>query len=288
MTIQTIIKKYHSELKELYDESEIKFLTKSALMYSLNIPATDLLLKKNLPLDNSNIIKAQQVLNRLKSFEPLQYIIGETEFYGLKFRVNKSVLIPRPETEELVEWIVEHVNCLKAQDAFSILDIGTGSGCIAITLKNKLEQCTIYGLDISAKALETAKKNAEINKTEINFLLHDILKDLPGKFSNTYNIIVSNPPYITTHDKWHMHRNVTDYEPYEALFVEGKNPLLFYERIASMSKEGMLKPRGILYFEINEKYGLEISEMLKDYGFTDVMLKKDLSGKDRMIRAINK
>jgi len=288
MYIESLKKKFYSELKELYDESEIKALTKNALIYSLNISATDLLVKKNEQLSEKQIQKASKVLKRLKSYEPLHYIIGETEFLGLKFKVNKNVLIPRPETEELVEWILEEITDedLSRKKDLKILDIGTGSGCIAIALKKNLPAAKVTAIDISNGALKVAQDNAELNNVKINFREKDILKSVPDGLQDSFDLVVSNPPYISLHEKVQMHRNVTDHEPHIALFVEGKNPLLFYEHIAGLACGSLLKPRGRLYFEINESLSNEILELPGMKKFTDVMIKVDLSGKKRMIRAV--
>ncbi len=290
MQVVSLKKKFYAELKELYDESEIKSLTKNALMYSLEISATDILVKTKVKLNGSQIHKAEEVLHRLKAFEPFQYITGETEFLGLKFKVNKNVLIPRPETEELVEWILNEIKDLKlkAEDNFKILDIGTGSGCIAIALKKNLASAEITAIDISKDALKVARDNAIINNVKINFQQKDILKSIPGESKDSFDLIVSNPPYISQHEKSQMHRNVTDHEPHIALFVEGKNPLLFYEHISELASGRLLKPHGRLYFEMNESLSREIFELPEMQKFADVIIKTDLSGKQRMIRIIKK
>jgi release factor glutamine methyltransferase len=233
---------------------------------------------------------ALSILKRLKAFEPFQYITGEAYFMGYTFKVNKNVLIPRPETEELVEWILEETNVFKNKinNSFNILDIATGSGCIAISLKKKLPSAEITAIDISKDAIKVAKQNAELNNVKINFIESDILKTGFDKIKIPFDLIVSNPPYISSHEKMHMHRNVTDYEPHIALFVEGKNPLLFYERIADIASGNSLKAGGFLYFEMNESFSAEISEMIISKGFSNVVVKKDMSGKNRLIRAIKK
>jgi release factor glutamine methyltransferase len=291
MLLEQLIKKYYSELQLLYDESEIKALTRNALIHSLKFSATDLLTKKREKLSEKQIQKAEIFLQRLKSYEPLQYIVGETDFLRHKFLVNKNVLIPRPETEELVEWIIEeHHAKIKERSAsgFSVLDVGTGSGCIAVSLKKIMQEANIMAVDISKEALHVAKNNALINNAEIKFMQIDILKNPLTDFKNSFDLIVSNPPYISVHEKSQMHKNVTDHEPHIALFVEGKNPLLFYERIAELAWDGLLKQDGFLYFEMHELLSYEISEMLKAKKFADVSVKKDLSGKNRMIRAVKK
>jgi release factor glutamine methyltransferase len=209
--------------------------------------------------------------------------LGHTEFYGLQFKVNPSVLIPRPETEELVEWVL---NSNLPQTAINILDIGTGSGCIAISLKKNLPNATIWAIDISAEALKTAKENAKLNDAEVHFIETDVLNQnqtfnlLPLNF----NLIISNPPYVTPADKGLMHANVTDFEPHTALFVPQDDPLLFYKSIADLAAKKLIKG-GLLFFEINESYGEETAVMLEEKQFKQVELRKDLSGRDRMIKA---
>jgi release factor glutamine methyltransferase len=219
------------------------------------------------------------VLERLKRSEPLQYIFSEAFFYGLKFKVNSSVLIPRPETEELVEMIIK-----TPKNTFSttkILDIGTGSGCIAISLKRHLPDAEIYALDISEPALEIAAENATNNQMAITFIQGDIRHYVS---SNKFNIIVSNPPYVTEEEGLSMDKNVMDFEPHLALFVPDQNPLEFYLAIADFAFES-LHDGGLLYFEINANFALETAAMLTDRFFQDVQIIKDMQGKDRFISA---
>ena len=219
------------------------------------------------------------ILSRLQKGEPLQYILGYAEFYGLKFLVNPSVLIPRPETEELVEWILQ-----SAPPNANILDIGTGSGCIAISLKKNLTNARVSAIDVSIEALATAKQNALINQAEVNFIEGDILRSANSKASTPYNIIVSNPPYVTLLDKERMHSNVTDFEPHTALFVPKNDPLIFYRIIADYAVNN-LTDKGLLFFEINESYGQNTTALLSQKGFINIQLRKDMSDRDRMICA---
>ncbi|TBW26746.1 peptide chain release factor N(5)-glutamine methyltransferase [Gramella sp. KN1008] len=216
---------------------------------------------------------------RLKDHEPIQHIIGKEEFSGLIFRVNKEVLIPRPETEELVEWIV--LDFKNAGKPIRILDIGTGSGCIAISLGKKLKGSEVHAFDISAEALKLAKDNAKENHVEVNFQERDILKT--EKLDWKFDIIVSNPPYVRELEKKEMHRNVLDHEPEKALYVKDEDPLLFYQKIASLAKDA-LEPQGCLYFEINQYLSTETEELLKNSGF-ETELKKDIFGNFRMLKA---
>jgi len=226
---------------------------------------------KDITIDMSDRIK--QIIADLKTNKPIQHIIGETEFYGLKFKVNEHTLIPRPETEELVQWILQH-------EFTSALDIGTGSGCIPIALKNN-KDAEIMAIDVSESALLVAIENAKINEVEINFLLQDILKttDLPK-----LDVIISNPPYVLLKEKKIMLDNVLSNEPHLALFVPNNNPLLFYKKIADLAFTSLPK-NGLLFFEINEFFGNEIVDMLSAIGFVDIKLKKDINDKDRMIKA---
>lgn len=230
--------------------------------------------------------RVENILNRLKTGEPVQYILGHTEFYGLPFKVNPSVLIPRPETEELVEWAISSVGSLQLA-AGSILDIGTGSGCIAISLKKNLKDAQMSAIDISPEALKTAKENAELNKVDVNFVRDDILNPTHHSLLTThYSLIISNPPYVTLDDKKQMHTNVTDFEPHTALFVPKDDPLIFYRAIANFASTHLEKG-GLLFFEINESYGEQTVELLSDKQFKNIELRKDMSGKLRMIKAIH-
>jgi release factor glutamine methyltransferase len=228
----------------------------------------------------------------LKKEKPIQYILGETEFYGLPFLVNVNTLIPRPETEELVEWIIKSTNYEIQSTKLRILDIGTGSGCIAISLAKNIPNAEVSAIDVSEKALATAKKNAEINKIVVNFINVDILKindlaELPTsnfQLPTQFDIIVSNPPYVRNLEKAEIKPNVLEYEPHLALFVEDTDALLFYRKIANLAKEN-LSENGQLFFEINQYLGKETVELLEDLGFKNIELKKDIYGNDRMIRS---
>lgn len=249
-----------------------------------------------LEFSEEQIKKLEDILDQLKTGKPVQYILGTTEFYGLPFKVNPAVLIPRPETEELVEWALASVGSGQLAvgskkfavggsqlAALHILDIGTGSGCIAISLKKNLPGANVSAIDISPEALATAKENAELNEVNVNFIEADILNNSEIETPNS-EIIISNPPYVTLHDKTQMHSNVTDFEPHTALFVPENDPLIFYKAIAEFAVKN-LAPGGLLFFEINESYGAETVELLKDKGFVNIELRKDMSGRDRMIRA---
>jgi release factor glutamine methyltransferase len=220
------------------------------------------------------------VLTQLKKQKPIQYILGETSFYGLTFEVNEHTLIPRPETEELVEWILESN---QKQSQISILDIGTGTGCIPITLKKNLPKATVFGLDVSVKALEVATKNALINDTAVTFLEKDILAT--NKLDRNFDVIVSNPPYVRELEKKEINPNVLEFEPHLALFVENNDPLLFYRKITQLA-QNYLQPNGQLYFEINQYLGAEMIALVESYGFIQIELRKDIYGNDRMLKAV--
>ena len=217
--------------------------------------------------------KIKRIVSQLKKNKPIQYILEECVFFDLKFKVNSSVLIPRPETEELVKWILK--------DEFkSMVDIGTGSGCIAISIaKNK--NVNVHAIDISNTSIKLAKKNADFHGVSINFLNIDILTE---NISNKVDIVVSNPPYVLKKEKKHMNKNVIDYEPEIAIFVDDNNPFIFYKIIAKKAKK-ILNRNGKIYFEINENYSEEVMKILKYYGYVNIKLKKDINDRDRMIKA---
>jgi release factor glutamine methyltransferase len=284
-TVKDIFFDYKQSLSTIYDVNEVEAITLLAIneISNLSKAKTKAFPEFELPADHAE--KLYHVLNELKTGKPIQYILGKTEFYGLPFFVDQSVLIPRPETEELVEWILVSVDGLQLAVG-SILDIGTGSGCIAISLKKNLPAVNVSAIDISKAALNTAKRNAELNDVDINFIEADILNinsDLPFGRPKS-EIIISNPPYVTLHDKTQMHTNVTDFEPHTALFVPENDPLLFYRAIADFALV-KLNQNGLLFFEINESLGNETVELLARKGFKNIELKKDMSGRDRMIRA---
>ncbi|MEN8120059.1 MAG: peptide chain release factor N(5)-glutamine methyltransferase [Bacteroidota bacterium] len=281
-TADKISKSFKTELKDIYPEREIQVFVEILLEFYAGLSKTDLIVKSDKTLDQTVSQQVEGALIRLKKTEPIQYIIGETEFFDLKLKVNPSVLIPRPETEELVHWIIEnHKNTKK----IGILDIGTGSGCIPLALKSNLLDAEVFGSDISEKALETAKGNAEINNLDVSFMHLDILKVENDKNLGEFDVIVSNPPYVRELEKELMHKNVLENEPHLALFVDDDDALLFYEAIVRFAKEH-LKKHGHLYFEINEAYGNEMKKFLLENNYQDIELKKDINGKDRMIKGV--
>lgn len=231
-------------------------------------------------LSDSELRKIEDIVHRLLAGEPIQYILGKTEFYGLPFFVAPQVLIPRPETEELVEWILEE----NRQPGLFLLDIGTGSGCIAVTLAKKLQAASVYACDISESALDLASRNAALNGVRLNLFRQNIFEDFV--VDRLFDLWVSNPPYVTEAEKEQMDFNVIGFEPHEALFVPDDDALVFYERIATLSRQ-FLKIGGKLYFEINRDKGHALTTLLTDMGFTSVRLRKDISGNDRMVCAMN-
>lgn len=281
MTFGDAEKKFVKELDGLYDAEEAGALAVLTLGHLCRLSRGQVLLKKTQALDPQTETSLEIILQELVTGKPLQYILGETEFYGLRFLVNPSVLIPRPETEELVDWILRET--AKRPELRSLLDIGTGSGCIPVAVKKSRPQLEVSAIDISADALETAMRNATLNKAPITFRQLDMLNHSEA-LSGPFSVIVSNPPYIAAREKEQMHPNVLRFEPHTALFVGDSDPLVFYRSIGRFALT-RLEPGGMLFFEINEHLGPETVALLGDIGFTDIELRKDLNGKDRMIRA---
>jgi release factor glutamine methyltransferase len=269
------------ELNGIFSREEIESLIFRIFERLKGYSRTEFLLASEEVLSGEELLEIEKIMARLKNHEPIQYILGETEFYGLPFFSVPGVLIPRPETEELVQWIIQEN---QLQDP-CILDIGTGTGCIAVSLRKNIQRSTVLACDISPVCIETARRNAELNNSEVSVFEYDILNDAPAFSFPELDIIVSNPPYVRETEKVLMDRNVLDFEPELALFVPDETPLLFYERIAAFARV-YLKNQGRLYFEINEAFGAECSVMLQEKGFSEVVLKKDINGKDRIIRAM--
>ena len=279
MTIKTYRELFKAQLSSLYPQEEISSFEQLAFAkYTTYTPAM-LVMHANQELAKEESVALNTVLERLQYQEPIQYILGDTEFYGLPFQVNPATLIPRPETEELVDWILTD---LDEKQAYTILDIGTGSGCIGISLKKNRPAANVVAYDISLDALDTAQANAQLNKAQVQFEQIDILKTTT--LSSTFDCIVSNPPYVRQQEQEHMKPNVLDYEPHQALFVPDDDALVFYKHIGKIAKQS-LTPNGVLFFEINQYLGTTTVNLLKDIGFTTVELRKDLSGNDRMIKA---
>ena len=284
MTLKEFRLFFTNALKEKYPKTEIAAFFFLLLENKLNLQRIDTVLKPDFIIDDTILSELKSTLKRLQKEEPIQYILGETEFYGLPFIVNKNTLIPRPETEELVEWILLEIAKLQGciTTTLSVLDIGTGTGCIPISLAKNLTDVKITAIDISSEALKVAKQNATLNNVEITFLEMDILKT--HQLEKQYDIIVSNPPYVRELEKAEIKNNVLQNEPHLALFVEDHTPLIFYAKIADLAKKHLTK-EGILFFEINQYLGKETIEVLEQKGFKNIELKKDVFGNDRMIQA---
>lgn len=279
MKITQLQSLFHSRLDSLYPKEEIDSFFHLLTEAELGLTRIDKALQPHFEIKEKNHSFFLKTIEELQKQKPLQYILGKTEFYGLPFKVDKNVLIPRPETEELVQWILDETQDKKHQ---KIVDIGTGSGCIAIALAKNSKQADVTGIDFSEKALAVAQANAKYNKVLTKFRKENILKTktLPEK----YDIIVSNPPYVRRLEKKEMKKNVLDYEPSTALFVDDSNPLVFYDKISDLAKKH-LTPNGMLFFEINQYLGQEMVTLLKNKGFSDIELRRDIFDNDRMIKA---
>jgi release factor glutamine methyltransferase len=282
------IKEYRTqfiqELTPIYDAGEAESFFYLILEEKHQLKRIDLALHPDLVFSEAEIVVWNSILEQLKLEIPVQYLLGKTSFYGLDFEVNENVLIPRPETEELVEWILSNNRIIQKSNpetsGLKILDIGTGSGCIAISLAKNIPNAAVFAIDVSEKALATAKKNAERNAVEVTFINQNILEteDLRQQF----DIIVSNPPYVRNLEKEEIKKNVLDNEPHLALFVEDNDALIFYKKIAELAQKN-LSENGQLYFEINQYLGKETVDLLEKMNFKNIELRKDIYGNDRMI-----
>jgi release factor glutamine methyltransferase len=280
MTIKYYRDQFIHELTPLYDAQEAESFFYLVLETKNQLKRVDIALQPELSFSVAELEVWNTILEQLKKEIPIQYLLGTTHFYGLELEVNSTVLIPRPETEELVEWIIGSQNSEVRIQKLKILDIGTGSGCIAISLAKNLPNAEVFALDVSEKALATAKKNAELNQVQVQFICQSILEteDLGQQF----DIIVSNPPYIRHLEKQQIKKNVLDNEPRLALFVADDDALIFYRKIAQLAKKN-LSPKGQLYFEINQYLGQEMLDLLLEMGFKNSELRQDIYGNDRMI-----
>ena len=283
---------FFNSLQNIQDEQEIESFFFILTEYLHNLKRIDVALNPDFEISDAAIEKWNAILAQLQQEKPIQYITREAWFYGLRFEVNENTLIPRPETEELVEWIIESQKSKVKSQKFEILDIGTGTGCIPISLKANLPHVNVSAIDVSEKALEVARRNAVSNKVEINFIQTNILEveDLSQlqtpnfQLPTSFDIIVSNPPYVRNLEKQEIKKNVLDYEPHLALFVEDTDALLFYRKIAQLALKN-LAPNGLLFFEINQYLGKETVELLKNLGLKNIELKKDIYGNDRMVKS---
>ena len=295
MTLAELLSVFKEKLQHLYEEDEVKELFSISVNAVLNYSKSDVNFKKGETISRDILLKFNKILADLTNGKPIQYIFGKAHFYGLTFQVNPSVLIPRPETEELVDWIIAEIKIDESlslgnidghpkSEIKNILDIGTGSGCIAISLKKNLPTANVNAVDISDEALQTAKEKAKLNEASVNFIQDDILNSKLSFDEGTFDVIVSNPPYVKEDERKAMHSNVLAHEPHVALFVTNENPFVFYDVIADYALK-YLKKGGFLFFEINEYLGSQMIELLEHKKFTAIQLKKDMQGKDRMLRA---
>lgn len=279
-TISQIRSQLAKTLIPLYGETEAGQMVKMLFIHFCGISGVSLVLQKNDFLPTEQYEKLQKALRQLLNHMPIQYILGRTWFYNLSFEVNSAVLIPRPETEEMVDLIVTETSQSVVSGNLNLLDIGTGSGSIAVALKKTFPFWHVNACDISEEALQVARRNADYSGTSINFFKADILRWKEWADFGTYHFIVSNPPYVCEHEKSQMQPNVLDHEPSLALFVPDDDPLVFYRAIAEFAASRLLQ-HGKLYLEINESYGSELVNLLKSFGYSDIELRKDFRGKER-------
>ena len=284
MTLQEAQQQLLTSLYELYDNREAANIANWVMEHVTGMRKIDRIMHKQSLLPPDGIARLEQYTRELLTHKPVQYVLHEAWFCGMPFYVDESVLIPRPETEELVEWVVEEVGSKKYEVGNSILDIGTGSGCIPISLKKKLPQATIYACDVSAPALAVAAKNAATQQTDINFIHTDFLDTTIWPTLPFVDIMVSNPPYIPQHNQHSMLPNVLAYEPHLALFVPNEDPLLFYDAIARFAQQHLL-PGGTIFAEIHEDLGAQTKKLFESKGFV-AEVKKDFQGKERMVKAV--
>ncbi len=281
MTLQEAKQMFQNQLRDFFPQEEINNFFFLTIEKEFGYSKAKTIMRLDEPVSMGESIMIHDCLNRLKKSEPIQYILGEADFYGLTLKVNRNTLIPRPETEELVDWIIKDAK--KDKDTpISIIDLGTGSGCIALALSKNLEQADVSAWDVSEGALRVARKNARDLHCKILFEREDML-ELPDR-EKEFDIIVSNPPYVRYSEKKEMKKNVLDYEPAIALYVPNEDPLLYYKKIVEWGKSS-LKTGGHIYFEINEFQGEDMVGFIENEGYKRVRLKKDYTGRDRMIRA---
>ncbi len=283
-TISAVQDFYRKELAHIYTESELQNVIRWVLQKQLTLTSID----PGMRINESDMVPLSKMCKELRSGRPIQYVLSGAEFFGLAFKVDESVLIPRPETEELVEMVIKD---MKATGLSSVLDIGTGSGCIPVSIKKNIPPASVYALDISEEALETAKANATNNDVSVNFFKTDILQETAVTYirkqcgDQLLDVIVSNPPYVPESEKESLHTRVRDFEPHTALFVADKDPILFYRKIAEAAQK-LLKSGGKLWFECHADHASKVQQMLHNAGFESVKLHVDLSGSPRFTEAI--
>ena len=280
MTLKELKLYFINQLTSIHELDEIESYFFIIAEYLHNLKRIDIALQPNLEILESDFEKWKAIIADLQNEKPIQYVTGEAWFYGLLFEVNENTLIPRPETEELVEWILDTQKDKAKSHTLSILDIGTGTGCIPIAIKSNLPKAKVSAIDVSEMALETAKRNAKSNEVDVHFMLTNILET--ESLEQQFDVIVSNPPYVRNLEKIEIKKNVLGYEPHLALFVEDDDALLFYRKIAQLALKN-LTPDGSLFFEINQYLGKETVKMLEDLGFNNIELRQDFKGNDRMI-----
>lgn len=286
--MRTFYNKLNHSLSDLYPKSEIRIFGNLILKKITDLSLARILADKDMVLSPEQSEEADQIIERLTNYEPIHYVLGETEFFNLKFKVNPDVLIPRPETEELVEWVSDDLKFVEsssdsAEQNVKILDIGTGCGCIPVALKKHHPKTQISAMDVSAEALVVAKENGVLNQTDVGFFQDDILN--PKADERKWNIIVSNPPYIPLDEKVDIDKQVKSYEPHVALFSPTEEPLLFYHSIAKYALQH-LEPDGKIYLETHKNLSRDVAMLLGEYGFKDVIIRTDMSGNERMVRAV--
>lgn len=278
--LKTLVAEYTAQLQKIYPVDEAKSLIYWLTEAFFGVNRLQLAMHPETRLNESEMLKLLFAVKELKQHKPVQYVVGEMTFSGLRIKVSPEVLIPRQETEQLVQWIAES----EINHVSGILDVCTGSGCIALALKNMLSQADVMGYDFSDQAVTKAKENAALNNLEVSFFVESVftsfIEGLP-----LFDVVVSNPPYVLESEKEMMRPNVLNFEPHEALFVSDDQPLLFYESILKQSVT-YLRKGGRIYFEINEAMGEEMVHLLRVFGFTEIEVKNDLNGKPRMVRAV--
>lgn len=281
--MKELIKRIDLALGKKHANQELASITRTICRDLLGVSSSTYYIKESIALTDEQERLLDDILKRLQQDEPLQYIEGQTPFYGMEFKVTPAVLIPRPETAELIDWVVSEYG----HEPLRLIDMGTGSGCIAIALDRQLPQATVDACDISSEALVVAKENNERNGTKVSFFKHDIL-NLATPLPHSYNIIVSNPPYIMQSEQADMERTVTEWEPHTALFVPDDDALCFYRAIAEIGQTEALQPGGSIYVEINQRLGAETVALFETYGYKEVTLRRDIYGNDRMVRAVKR
>jgi release factor glutamine methyltransferase len=287
MTTEQCYNDFLNQLTSIYEKREAANITDWVFENITGFKRLERNLNRNVELEIGKVQKLKNNLEELLQHKPVQYVLNEAWFYKMKFYVNENVLIPRPETEEIVEWIVEDVRSLKYDvryREFKVLEIGTGSGCIAVSIKKELENIDITAIDISEEALKVANKNAEALHTKINFLQINFLNENLWNSLQLYDAIVSNPPYIPENEKEKLAKNVTEFEPAIALFVENNNPFIFYEKIAKFARSH-LEPNGKIFVEIHEEYSKEVQKIFSARNFK-TQIRKDIYRRERMLQAM--